>query len=128
MDVAVQAIPRATSVAPVKATLSTPGCSTSGAPADGPSTVTTLRTPGGRNSWQISAMSRLVSGASSAALSTMVFPAARAAGTLNPAIISGEFHGRIAPTTPSGSCRVYCSWDAPAGRVVPLTSPATPPK
>jgi hypothetical protein len=70
----------------------------------------------------------MVSGASSAALTTMVFPAASAAGIFIPAIMSGEFHGRIAPTTPTGSRMVYCSWSSPAGRTTPLTSVATPAK
>src|SRR3954453_9849494 len=35
-------------VAPVNATLSTPGCATSGAPASSPKPVTTLKTPGGK--------------------------------------------------------------------------------
>ena len=34
-------------VEPVNATLFTPGCETSGCPTEGPSPVTTLRTPGG---------------------------------------------------------------------------------
>jgi len=57
-----------------------------------------------------------------------VFPAASAAGTLKPAIMSGEFNGRMHATTPSGSSQVYCSWLSPAGRVVPFTSPAMPEK
>ena len=54
-------------------------------------------------------ISRIVSGASSAHFSTSVLPAASDAGVLYPAIMSGEFHGRMPATTPSGSRRVYCS-------------------
>lgn len=70
---------------------------------------------------------RMVSGASSADLRTIVLPAASAAGVLNAAIISGEFHGRMPATTPRGTRFVYWNCLSPAGRVVPLTSPATPP-
>ena len=90
--------------------------------------MTTFSTPGGRNSEAISAIFRMVSGASWAVLSISVLPAASAAGVFMPAIISGEFHGRMPATTPSGSRRVYCSWSSPAGSTVPLNSPATPPK
>ena len=117
-----------TSVEPVNDTLSTPGCRSSASPTTLPLPVTTFRTPGGRKGAAISAISRMVSGASSAGLSTTVLPAASAAGTFIAAIISGEFHGRIAATTPSGSRRVYCSWSSPAGNTVPLNSPAIPPK
>ena len=57
-----------------------------------------------------------------------MFPAASEAGVFIPAIISGEFQGRIPATTPSGSRRVYCNWSSPAGSTAPLNSPATPPK
>ena len=93
-----------------------------------PGPVTTLSTPGGRNSFAISAIFRMVSGASCAVLRMRVLPAASEAGVFIPAIISGEFHGRIPATTPSGSRRVYCNWSSPAGSTVPLNSPATPPK
>ena len=75
----------------------------------------------------ISAILRMVSGASSAHLRTIVLPAAIAAGVLKAAIISGEFHGRMPATTPNGTRLVYWSCLSPAGRVLPLTSPATPP-
>ena len=93
-----------------------------------PLPVTTFSTPGGRNSDAISAIFRMVSGASWAVFRISVFPAARDAGVFMPAIINGEFQGRIPATTPSGSRRVYCSWSSPAGSTVPLNSPATPPK
>ena len=60
----------------------------------------TLSTPGGRCSAQISASSSRLRGAASASSTTTVLPTARAAGILKPAIISGEFHGRMAPDNP----------------------------
>ena len=74
-----------------------------------PRPVTTFSTPSGRTCEAISAIFRMVSGASCAVFSTRVFPAARAAGVFIPAIISGEFHGRMPATTPKDSRRVYCS-------------------
>ena len=59
---------RPTSVEPVNETLSTPGCVNSASPTVRPGPVSTLSTPGGRNSLTISAIRRIVSGASSAAL------------------------------------------------------------
>ena len=105
-----------------------PGCSAIAWPTTLPRPVSAFTTPAGRWLLQTSASSRIVRGASSAAFMITVLPAASAAGILNPAIISGEFQGRMQPTTPSGSRRVYCSWLSPAGRTVPLTSPATPAK
>lgn len=105
-----------------------PGCSTMCCPTTPPRPVTTLTTPGGRCSSRSCASRRTESGASSAGLTTRVLPAARAAGIFIPAIIRGEFQGRIAPTTPRGSRREYCSWPSPAGSTVPLNSPATPAK
>ena len=119
---------RPTSVEPVKETLSTPGWVSRASPTTPPLPVTTLSTPGGRNGAAICAIRRTVSGASAAGLRMTVLPAAKAAGTFIPAIINGEFHGRMAATTPSGSRRVYCNWSLPAGSTVPLNSPATPPK
>ena len=73
-----RAIALPTSVEPVNATLSTPGCSTSAAPVS-PAPVTMLTTPGGRSAcWQISANSSAVSGVVSAGLSTTVLPQASA--------------------------------------------------
>ena len=47
-----------------------------------------------------------VIGVADAGLRTRVLPAARAGATFHAAIISGKFHGMIAPTTPTGSRRV----------------------
>ena len=84
---------RPTSVEPVKATLSTPGCSTS-ACALLSSHVSTLSTPGGRpTSIASSANASAVSGVYFAGLMTTVLPAASAGATFQANISSGKFHG-----------------------------------
>ena len=95
-----------TSVDPVNESLRTPGCAESAAPASGPKPVMTLSTPFGRNSWQMRAIHRMPSGASSAAFSTRVLPAHSAGAILSVPSMTGAFHGMIAPTTPIGSRRV----------------------
>ena len=91
-----------TSVEPVKAILSTPGCLTRAAPAR-PSPVTMLTTPGGSSAWrQMSAKKSAVSGVVSAGFSTTVFPAASAGAIFQASISSGKFHGMICPATPIG--------------------------
>ena len=91
-----------TSVEPVKATLSTPGCSTSARPVS-PAPVTMLTTPGGRSACrQISANASAVSGVVSAGLSTTVLPHARAGAIFHASMSSGKFHGMTWPATPSG--------------------------
>jgi hypothetical protein len=93
-----------TAVEPVNATLSTPGCSASGAPASAPKPVTTLNTPGGKPASSISlANSSVEAGACSAGLTTNVQPAASAGASFQVISSTGEFHGVIAPTTPTGS-------------------------
>ena len=93
---------RPTSVEPVKAILSTCGCSTSAAPV-APSPVTMLTTPGGRPaSRQISAKASAVKGVNSAGFSTTVLPAASAGAIFQASISSGKFHGMIWPQTPTG--------------------------
>ena len=73
------AIPRPTSVEPVKAIFATSGCSTSRRPQTLPGPATTLRTPSGRPaSSAIRSSSSAVSGVSSAGFSTTVLPAASA--------------------------------------------------
>ena len=94
---------RPTSVEPVKAILSTSGCSTISAPV-APSPVTMLTTPGGNPaSWQSSAKASAVSGVYSAGFSTTVLPAASAGAIFQASISSGKFHGMIWPQTPTGS-------------------------
>ena len=96
-----------TSVEPVKAILSTPGCAASAAPAS-PKPVTTLNTPGGMPASRHSSASRSGdSGACSAGLSTSVQPEASTGHSFQIASPIGPFQGLIAPTTPTGSFSVY---------------------
>ena len=91
-----------TSVEPVKATLATPGCFTSSAPAR-PSPVTMLTTPAGSSAWRrTSQKSSAVRGVVSAGLRTTVFPVASAGATFQASMRSGKFHGITWPATPSG--------------------------
>ena len=95
------------SVDPVKAILSTPACSTSAAPARRPKPGRMLTTPGGRSRSSISeANASADTGVSSAGLRTIALPPASAGQSFHASMISGEFHGMIAPTTPTGSRRV----------------------
>ena len=92
---------------PVKATLATSGCSTSGMPTSLPKPVTTLTTPGGKPASAISFMNSSVdTEVNSEGFTTTVLPAASAGASLNARISSGEFHGQIATQTPRGSSRV----------------------
>ncbi len=91
-----------TSVEPVNAILSMPGCLTSAAPVL-PSPVTMLTTPGGSSAWRsTSQKSSAVSGVVSAGLRTTVFPHASAGAIFHDSISSGKFHGMIWPATPTG--------------------------
>jgi len=80
---------RPTAALPVNAILRTSGCVTIGAPAPGPSPVTTLSTPGGKMSAAISASLIVDSGVSSDGLRTTQFPAASAGPIFQPAIMIG---------------------------------------
>ena len=96
-------ISRPTAVEPVKATLSTPGSSTSAAPVS-PSPVRTLSVPSGKPASSASSPRRsAVSGVCSAGLRTIAQPAASAGATFHIAISSGKFHGTIWAQTPTGS-------------------------
>jgi len=64
--------------------------------------VTRLSTPGGRMALASSTKRAVATGLSSDGLITTVLPARRAGMTCQMAIISGQFHGVIEPTTPSG--------------------------
>src|ERR671918_84765 len=91
-----------TSVEPVKATLSTPGCLTSSAPAR-PSPVTMLTTPGGSSAWRRTSQKRsAVRGVVSAGFRTTVFPAASAGAIFQESMRSGKFQGMTWPATPTG--------------------------
>ena len=118
---AAAAIPRPTSVEPVKATLATSGCSTRRCPHTDPGPATTFTTPAGRPaSTAIFSSSSAVSGVSSAGFSTTVLPAARAGATFQDAITSGKFQGTIIPTTPRGSRKVMSTPPA-TGMVSPVS-------
>ncbi len=73
---------------PVTDTMAGVSCTTSARPVSR-SPQTTLKTPGGRCSAMISAMSSAVTGVVSDGLSTMVFPAASAGANFHTAIIIG---------------------------------------
>ena len=73
---------------PVIATICGVGWATRARPVSR-SPVTTLSTPGGRNSWQISASSVELAGVVSLGLSTIVLPAASAGAIFQIIIISG---------------------------------------
>src|SRR5690606_24406476 len=92
---------------PVKATLLTSGCSTSGMPTSAPKPVTMLTTPGGKPACSISfANSSTEADVNSDGLITTVQPAASAGASFQAVSSNGEFHGTIATTTPTGSWRV----------------------
>lgn len=99
---------RPVAVEPVKATLSTPGCPASAAPVSRDSPVTTLTTPGGNPACpNSSANTSVETGACSDGFTTIVHPAASAGASFQVSSISGEFHGVMAATTPTGSRLVY---------------------
>ena len=98
---------RPTSVDPVNATLSTPGCLTRASPAVSPKPGTMLMTPAGKPaSMANSPMRRQLRGVCSAGFMTMVQPAASAGPHFHETMSIGKFHGMICPTTPTGSRRV----------------------
>ena len=88
----------------MKATLATSGWATRAAPASAPKPVTVLTTPGGKPARSNSVMNSSVEAeVNSDGLITAVFPAARAGASFHASRSSGEFHGVIIATTPSGS-------------------------
>ncbi len=81
---------RPTADEPVKAILSTSGCSTSAWPTTEPEPVTTLTTPAGIfASFTLAAMASAVKGVNSAGLMTMVQPAASAPQSFQPISSAG---------------------------------------
>ena len=101
---------------PVNAILSTKGWRASASPAVDPSPVTMLITPSGIPASSISSPSRsAVKGVSSAGFSTTVQPDASAGASFMACMTKGAFHGVIAPTTPTGSFRVYACTLFPGG-------------
>ena len=95
-------ISRPTSVEPVKAILSAPGCEARMRPVV-PSPVRMFTTPGGTPASSHSSAKRsAVSGVASAGLRTTVFPAASAGAIFQASMRSGKFHGTICAHTPTG--------------------------
>jgi hypothetical protein len=116
------------STEPVKVTLRTSGCSTSGAPHSGPMPLTMLKTPAGSTRFISSQMRSTASGASSADFTTTVLPATSAGATFSVISSIGTFQGMIAPTTPSGSRMVTLSTFGAKGTLSPFSSEPRPPK
>src|SRR5689334_21510458 len=94
---------RAVGPPPVSVTLATSGWPTSAAPTVGPKPVTTFTTPAGSRSAISRTNSSTLAEANSLGFSTTVLPQASAGASLLATVISGEFQGRIAAITPSGS-------------------------
>ena len=79
----------------------------SAAPTSAPP-VTTLITPGGMPASPArSASSSAVTGVNSEGLTTAVQPAASSGPSFQVRRASGEFHGTMQPTTPTGTLSVY---------------------
>ena len=92
---------------PVNETLRTSGCSTSGGTTSGPKPLTTFTTPSGKPaSANRPIIVTIDVEVCSEGFTTTVLPAARAGASFHDANRSGEFHGRMATTTPYGSCSV----------------------
>src|SRR5512138_1068795 len=89
----------------------------------------TLRTPAGSPaSFAYSANFRSESDVFDAGLTTTALPHASAGAIFHTASISGKFHGVIAPTTPTGSRKVYVNAFSCTGIVSPTTFPDQPAK
>ena len=94
---------RPASTPPVSEILSTSGCSTSALPVS-PSPVMTLKTPGGKPTPAASsATASIDADVTSDGLTTTVLPAASAGAAAIMVRNTGEFHGVMIATTPSGS-------------------------
>ena len=102
---AASAIERPTPVEPVKLMTATLGSSTKDEPAGCPFPWMTLKTPSGKPAtWTSFAKRFAISGASSAAFITTVFPQIRAGKTFHAMFAMGVFAGTIKPAIPLG-CR-----------------------
>ena len=109
-------MPMPTFVPPVKAMRRISGCLTSASPTMEPLPGSTLTMPGGTPaSSQIFASSMAMRGVISAGLNTTAQPAASAGASFCASLAMGEFHGVIAPTTPSGSCTLMVMKSPRAG-------------
>ena len=82
--------------------LSTPSCSDSALPTS-PPPGTTCRTSAGSTWLSTWIRPSTDSGVYSEGLTTTVLPMRSEAATCHTVIIMGQFHGPIAPTTPSGT-------------------------
>ena len=83
-----------------------------------PKPGTTLNTPSGMPASAASSARRsAVSGDFSEGFSTTELPAASAGPSFHAAMISGKFHGTIAPTTPIGSRVISASASGPVGAI-----------
>ncbi|MNV47279.1 hypothetical protein D3C71_1391410 [compost metagenome] len=95
------AMARPLAVPPVNDTMRTPGCSTRRRPTVEPRPVITLRMPGGRPaSSAMRPSARAGEEVTSDGLRITALPAASAGATFCASIVSGEFHGVMATTTP----------------------------
>lgn len=96
-----------TTVEPVRAMWSTPGYATSACPTAGPRPVTTLKTPG-RNPASRTRLpsSRADTVGESDGFTTNTQPAVNAGASFHISSKRGEFHGTMAPSTPTASSRV----------------------
>ena len=93
-----------TSVEPVNATLSTPGCKPRALPVTSPSPGNTLNTPSGISAMAANSATRIaLNGACSAGFNITLFPAASAGANFQAAINNGKFQGTTIATTPTGS-------------------------
>ncbi len=115
---------------PVKATLATRGWVTSASPISPPKPVTMFTTPGGKPAFSNSSpKAKAETEENSEGFQTIVLPAARAGASFHVASISGEFHGVMAATTPSGSSRVKLNTPGLSmGITRPSILSASPPK
>jgi len=114
-------------VSPVKATLPTPGCAASAAPALPPGPVTTLTTPGGKPASSASSARRMAdNGVHEAGLRMHVLPVASAGPSFQAAMFWGKFQGTIKPTTPIGSRSVKSKPGTEVGMVSPKCLFAAP--
>lgn len=93
-------IRRPVAVDPVNITLSMSGWEASRAPTSRPP-ETAMSASAGRASFSTSTRARTLSGVYSDGLTTTVLPIRRAGASCQTAIMSGQFHGPIAPTTPT---------------------------
>ena len=94
-------MPCPVAVEPVNITLSMSGWVARCAPTSR-SPETTVSTPSGSSSFMTSASASTLSGVYSDGLTTTVLPIRRDGATCQMVIIIGQFHGPIAPTTPTG--------------------------